>query len=147
MKARINKNLNILIMLLCCMIFSSGCEKAPMNGNADRQWQLMHFETADGTIHPCERIYYAIQLQLVEIRDKSENKHGTFVGRFNYDQEAEKITVKEFSAPYNTNTLATREQLLPFGMDSTETVFDVIKADGKSLILRSDYATLTFRSF
>ena len=118
-----------------------------MNGNADGQWQLMHFETVDGTIHPCERIYYAIQLQLVEIRDKSENKYGTFVGRFNYDQEAEKITVKEFSAPYNENTLATREQLLPFGMDSTETVFDVIKADGKSLILRSDYATLTFRSF
>ena len=123
MKPTMIKNLNIFIVLLFLTVFSSGCEKAPMNGNAD------------------------VQLQLVEIRDKSENKYGTFVGRFNYDQEAEKITVKEFSVPYNTNTLATREQLLPFGMDSTETVFDVIKADGKSLILRSDYATLTFRSF
>ena len=147
MKPTMIKNLNIFIVLLILTVYSTRCEKATINGNADGQWQLMHFETTDGTIHPCERIYYAIQLQLVEIRDKSENKYGTFVGRFNYDQEAEKITVKEFSVPYNTNTLATREQLLPFGMDSTETVFDVIKADGKSLILRSDYATLTFRSF
>lgn len=147
MKPTIIKNLNILIVLLSLTILSNSCQKEPINGKTDGQWQLMHFETTDGTIHPCERIYYAIQLQLVEISDKGGNHHGSFIGRFNYNQEAEKITVKEFRTRWQEETLATQEQLLPFGMDSTETVFDVIKADGNSLILRSDYATLTFRSF
>ena len=47
----------------------------------------------------------------------------------------------EYSRP------ATQEELHPFGLDSTDTTFDVIKADGKSLILKSDYATLTLKRF
>lgn len=137
----------MLVMLLCYMLLSTSCGKAPINGKVDGQWQLMHFETTDGTVHPCERIYYAIQLQLVEISDKGDNHYGYYIGRFNYDQETETITVKEFRVRYNEGKLATEKQLLPFGMNHTETVFDVVKADGKSLILRSDYATLTFRSF
>lgn len=137
----------MLVMLLCGMLFLNSCQKAPINGKVDGQWQLMHFETTDGTIHTCERMYYAIQLQLVEISDKGGHYYGSYIGRFHYDREAEQITVKEFRVRYHEELPATQEQLLPFGMNGMETVFDVVKADGKSLILRSDYATLTFRSF
>ena len=39
------------------------------------------------------------------------------------------------------------EKLLPYGINALETTFDVLKADGKHLILQSDYATLEFTSF
>lgn len=146
MKTIIKQSVNIFLLCLCSWLLFS-CQKAPMNGKADGHWQLMSFETTDGTVHPCERIYYSIQLQLIDINDKGNKKYGNFIGRFHYDQEAEKIEVKEFRRRYHEDQLATVEQLLPFGMNSTETTFDVIKANGKTLILKSDYATLTLRSF
>lgn len=38
-------------------------------------------------------------------------------------------------------------KLQPYGINSLETTFNVIKADGKHLTLESDYATLEFTSF
>lgn len=146
MKSIIKLSVNILLLCLCSWLLFS-CQKEPMNGKADGHWQLMSIETTDGTVHPCERIYYSIQLQLIDINEKGNKQYGNFIGRFHYDQEAEKIEVKEFRRRYHEDQLATVEQLLPFGMNSTETTFDVIKANGKTLILKSDYATLTLRSF
>lgn len=146
MEANILKNIKIWILLVCCCL-PGGCSKEPINGNADGLWQLMSYKTADGTSHPCERIYYSIQLQLVEISHKSEENSETFIGRFNYNQEAGTITVSEFRVRWHEETLATPEQLLPYGLNTTETQFNVLKADGKTLILQSDYATLTFRRF
>ena len=74
---------------------------------------------------------------------------GSFRGRYRYDEETNTVTLKEMSTyatPENSRP-ATREELHPFGLDSTDTTFDVIKADGKSLILKSDYATLTLKRF
>lgn len=149
MKPEITTYLNIAILFICSALFTS-CEKAPANGKVDGHWQLMSFETTDGTVHPCERIYYSIQLQLVEISEKRETEapgYGSFIGRFEYNPDTRKITVSDFRKRWEEDTPATKEQLMPFGMNRTETVFDVIEADGKTLVLRSDYATLTFRIF
>lgn len=136
-----------IVTLLACCVWLACCQKAPMNEKVDGHWQLMSFETTDGATHPCKRIYYSIQLQLIEINNKGDSNYGTFIGRFHYNQATQKITVSEFREREAEENLATAEQLLPFGMNSTETVFDVIEANGKTLILKSDYATLTFRSF
>ncbi len=146
MKQEITRYVKTGLLLICCLLFSN-CQKAPMNGNADGQWQLMSFETTDGTIHPCKRIYYSIQLQLVEIGNKENDHYETYIGRFNYNRETEKITMSDFRKRSQEEIAATIENLKPFGMNSTETVFDVLKADGKTLILKSEYATLTLRSF
>lgn len=146
METRITTYLKLVILVICSGVFA-GCDKAPMNEKVDGHWQLMSFETTDGTVHPCERIYYSIQLQLVEISNKKEDGYGTFIGRFQYNPDTRKITVSDFRKRWEEDTPATKEQLMPFGMDRTETVFDVIEADGKTLVLRSDYATLTFRIF
>ena len=74
---------------------------------------------------------------------------GSFRGRYRYDEETNTVTLKEMSTydlPENSRP-ATREELHPFGLDSTDTTFNVIKADGKWLILKSDYATLTLKRF
>ena len=39
------------------------------------------------------------------------------------------------------------EDLQPYGLNSLETTFEIVKSDGKNMVLRSDYATLTFSKF
>lgn len=146
MNAKRTNCLHILIVFVCSLLFH-GCEKAPVHGKLDGHWQLMSFETADGTVHPCERIYYSIQLQLVEISHKGEGYYEAYVGRFGYNRETARVTVSDFRKDNLQEVAATKEQLYPFGMNDTETVFDVIAADGKTLVLKSGYATLTFRIF
>ena len=74
---------------------------------------------------------------------------GSFRGRYRYDEETNTVTLKEMSTyatPENSRSgYAGRAFILR--TDSTDTTFDVIKADGKSLILKSDYATLTLKRF
>lgn len=138
-----------LVCLLLCLL--AGCKKAPMNSNIEGFWQLLEFTTqADGETHPCNRIYYSIQLWVAEVSERGGDLGaGPFRGRYRYDEETNTVTLKEMSTyatPENSRP-ATREELHPFGLDSTDTTFDVIKADGKWLILKSDYATLTLKRF
>ena len=41
----------------------------------------------------------------------------------------------------------TVEELLPYGINALDTEFEVVKANGKELILKSDYATLMLKRF
>ena len=150
MKTTIKKTMHYgLVCLLLCLL--AGCKKAPMNSKIEGFWQLLEFTTeADGETHPCNRIYYSIQLWVAEVSERGGDLGaGSFRGRYRYDEETNTVTLKEMSTyatPENSRP-ATREELHPFGLDSTDTTFDVIKADGKSLILKSDYATLTLKRF
>ena len=150
MKTTIKRTMHYgLVCLLLCLL--AGCKKAPMNSNIEGFWQLLEFTTqADGETHPCNRIYYSIQLWVAEVSERGGDLGITpFRGRYRYDEETNTITLKEMSTyatPENSRP-ATREELHPFGLDSTDTTFDVIKADGKWLILKSDYATLILKRF
>lgn len=150
MKTTIKRTMHYgLVCLLLCLL--AGCKKAPMNSNIEGFWQLLEFTTqADGETHPCNRIYYSIQLWVAEVSERGGDLGITpFRGRYRYDEETNTVTLKEMSTyatPENSRP-ATREELHPFGLDSTDTTFDVIKADGKWLILKSDYATLTLKRF
>lgn len=150
MKTTIKKTMHYgLVCLLLCLL--AGCKKAPMNSNIEGFWQLLEFTTeADGETHPCNRIYYSIQLWVAEVSERGGDLGITpFRGRYRYDEETNTVTLKEMSTyatPENSRP-ATREELHPFGLDSTDTTFDVIKADGKWLILKSNYATLTLKRF
>lgn len=136
---------------LVCLLLSllAGCKKAPMNSNIEGFWQLLEFTTeADGETHPCNRIYYSIQLWVAEVSERGGDLGaGSFRGRYRYDEETNTVTLKDTYDLPEYSRPATREELHPFGLDSTDTTFDVIKADGKSLILKSDYATLTLKRF
>ena len=150
MKTTIKRTMHYgLVCLLLCLL--AGCKKAPMNSNIEGFWQLLEFTTeADGETHPCNRIYYSIQLWVAEVSERGGDLGaGSFRGRYRYDEETNTVTLKETAEESSCrySRPATREELHPFGLDSTDTTFDVIKADGKWLILKSDYATLTLKRF
>lgn len=139
----------MLIVLIC---MSWGCDKKwPINGNLDGYWQLMTVETkADGIKLPCYRMYVGIQLHMIELKDLGGNGYKSFFGEFNYNEDENIVVIKnlkEKSSTSDNDQEANTQDLNPYGINAPETVFRVIKADGKSLILESDYARLTMRSF
>lgn len=135
------------VLLLSLALLLVACEKAPMNGALDGQWQLLSYETADGEIQNCYRLYYSIQLQVVELADKGGSGKGTFIGRFAYDENRSSVVIRELRYRSNESRLATLEDLQPFGLFRTETTFHVVEADRHRLVLQSADATLRFRKF
>ena len=112
------------IILCVCLLLGvlCSCDKKPINGKLDGRWQLMIIEYNDGSIKECERIYCSIQLHLV-----------VMMGEFKYQD--------------NMEATVTEEDLNRFGLNSSVTHFEVEKATGSKMILKSDYARLTYRKF
>ena len=133
-----------ILLFILFMLGISSCDKAPINGKLDGRWQLMTIEYTNGKIEECNRIYYSIQLHLVEISAKGGNG-GTHIGRFSY--KGDEVTMSEFRHRGDEEKLTTLNELKPFGLNPAINHLKVEKATGKKLILKSDYARLTFRKF
>ncbi len=140
-----------LIALLC-----TSCEKKPIDEDIEGMWKMEQFTTIeDGVVHnECQRIFISIQLQLVQLNEKQcEHGYGTYIGHFSYNDDHSEVTMKDFKYQYSSTTTgddgidATVEELLPYGINATETTFRVLEADGSRLVLQSDYATLELTSF
>ena len=139
------------IGLLLVVLFS-GCAKQPINSDVEGFWYLERFTTLeDGEIHESERIYYGITRYVVEVSEKQGPQgYSAFIGRFAYGDDGKKVIMSEFKERKTTGDNgkdATLEELKPFGIGALETVFDIVKADGKHLILESDYARLELSRF
>lgn len=134
-------------------VLLAGCEmKAPIDEDIEGFWQLERFQTiADSETHECKRLYFSITRYVVEVAEKEgPNGYGAYIGRFEYLDGRKRVAMRCFKHRAFTSddhTDATVEQLLPFGMNATSTVFDVVVADGDNLVLRSDYAVLQLKRF
>ena len=136
----------LLYLFLLCLTLA-GCAKAPMNGALDGQWQLLRYETTDGEVRDCRRLYYSIQLQVVELADKGGEGYSTYIGRFAYDEGRAEVVIRELRPRGDEGRLATTDELQPFGLCATDNVLHVVAVDDDHLTLRSDVATLYFRKF
>ncbi len=149
---KITKKLAAWSLLLVMVCVTWGCDKKwPINGNLDGYWQLMTVETkGDGIRTECNRMYIGIQLHMVEMKDLGGNGYKSFFGEFSYDEDQDIAIIKNLKGKSSTadnGKPAEVKDLIPYGINAQETVFKVIQADGKKLILESDYARLTLRSF
>lgn len=152
------------IALTACILLTAGCKKKPVDRDIEGQWKLEHFVTLDdGITHPCQRIYFSMQMHVVNLQEKQGTQGlQPFVGELSYGEDHRTLTMSGFRGMSSTgdngilvgtgkdeqgNIVYPVEMLNPYGINSTETLFEVVKVDGKNLILRSDYATLTFTSF
>lgn len=121
-----------IIILLA--VLASACGKLPINGDLDGRWQIMKIEYASGEEDTPERAYYSIALHsinLMQVGGGSQN------GKMEYTGDSLFVTMP----------ISTKEDLLPFGMDSTVQHFGVKELTSKHLVLQSDYARLEFRKF
>ncbi len=140
------------IKLLIILLLINGCEKAPMNNQIEGMWRLEEYTTHEDQItHTCERIYYSIQLWMVEIAEK-QGPHGykSSIGRFIYEENTNKIIMKDFyyrSWTTDNKEATIIEDLKPYGLNNLESIFEIIDINKNNLVLRSDYATLRFTRF
>lgn len=88
-----------IICLLTSVLVLVGCQKEAINPDIEGHWQLLEFTTkADNQVHKCERIYYSIQLWVVEVAEKQGPFELTpFRGRYNYDEASNTITMTDMS--------------------------------------------------
>lgn len=141
--------LRLTLILFLLIIF--GCKKATVDKEIEGFWQLTEFTTlSDNTTHKCSRIYYSIQLWVVEIAEKGGNlKLVPFIGRYKYNELNDSLSITDIST-YDLpeySRPASREELLPYGLDNVNSYFKVIEKGNGKLVLKSDYATLHLRRF
>lgn len=139
------------LCMVMMAIICNGCKKAPINSEIEGHWQLLEFTTkADNEVHPCERIYYSIQLWVVEVAEKQGTQGlASFRGRYRYDGATHTITMTEMSTydiPENSRPAEVWE-LEPYGLDNVNTTFRVVETSHKYMTLESDYAILKFKRF
>ncbi len=138
---------------ICLLLISVACEKAPLDNKIEGFWQMETITTLkDGKTTQCSRMYYAITRYVVELSERQGDKgYPALIGRFAYtDDSHSTVIMKEFKHRASTadnKEPATLEELNYYGIDKDETRFEVVKADGKTLILRSDYAEIKLKRF
>lgn len=146
------KNRIYIVLFALLLVILGGCEKAPINNDIEGMWKLEEFTTLeDNKVHPCERIYYSIQLWVVDIAEK-QGIHGykPSIGKFCYGEDGKTVIMKDFYYRRGTTDSkepTTIEDLQPYGLNSKETTFEIMESDKHNLTLRSDYATLKFSKF
>lgn len=144
-------NLLYIGICLAALVALGGCKKAPINSDIEGHWQLLEFITkADGEIHRCERIYYSIQLWVVEVAEKQGTQGLTsFRGRYKYDEASNTVSMTDMSTYATPENSVPAEvwQLEPYGLNSVNTTFRVLESDGHSMVLESDYAILKLKKF
>lgn len=141
----------IICLLLCGLLMQvlAGCtDKAPEYPDLEGYWKTERIvNNQTGEKMPCNRLFWALQLGLVELKDLGENGFGGYIGRFEYDEKAKTLRIHNVVFQGNQTRPAEEKNLINFGLPSIDTVFDVLSLDGHRMVLRSDMTTLYFRSF
>lgn len=142
-----------LWMVCVLLIMATGCTKKPINEDVEGFWILKSFTTlANGEVHQCNRLYYSITCMVTEVSEKQGDKGlDAYVGRTGYNENETQLILSDFKVRASTSDNgknAPVEGLREYGINSQEiTVFDIVKCDGKSMILQSDYARLELEKF
>lgn len=126
----------ILVISLVAMTAGS-CRKRYINGRLDGQWQIMQIELkAEPQAEPIrpERTYYCLMRTVVNLTGVGK---ATQSGNISYHYPELKLQM-----PYSSAA-----SLEPWGMNSTETTFQIRELSGGRMTLESDYAVITFRKF
>lgn len=139
MKKYINKPSYLLwVTILLVLLMPTSCQKAPINGDLDGQWQVMNVtpEPEDKPIK--ERIYYCFNLHVCNLTYYGE----VFtIGNMQFDG---KTLYLDF--PYADSELSVRK-LRQYGINENPITFNVEHLDKKSLILRHGDTVVTMRKF
>lgn len=122
------KNLFILFILISTL----SCQKEDKNGDLDGFWKLQEIAKDDGDICNTkeENLFWRVQLDLIQI--------GNCFGRFQHTSDSLFIQMIDVSG----------RTLIDYGIYKAEDErFAVEQLGKKSMVLKSNYARLSFRKF
>ena len=149
-KATLVSALLVLGLILACLLMP-GCAKQPVDSSVEGFWKLERFTTKeDGAVHERNGFSTGSRATWWKCGTAGYAGYGDFIGRFGYTDEGREAVMSEFkvrAATSDSKKDATLEQLKPFGIGAMETTFRIVKADGKALVLESDYAKLELKRY
>lgn len=127
-----------------------GCNKMPINGKLDGNWQIMQIElpAEDGTYVatvPELRRYFNISLHVFQMRyvTAGESPGRAESGNLSYDKKEGRFTV---DFPYNTDA-GGMKWLEPYGVYSNPVTFEILRLDSKNLVVRTPESIITCRRY
>lgn len=127
-----------LLAVVSLLTILSSCQKSPINGDLDGQWQVMDV-TPEPAIKPIkDRIYYCFGLHVCQLTYYGS---GFMSGNMKYDGKTIYIDF-----PYAID-FQSKETLRQYGINENPVTFTVAHLDKKSLILKNGDTTVTLRKF
>ena len=130
-----------LLLLLTLTIGLGGCQKSPINGDLDGQWQIMSLVPEAPEIVLKERLYYCFSLHTCQI-----SEYGTGVwtsGNMTYDEKGKTLYI-DFPNAKSELSIARLKQ---YGIYTNPVTFTIDHLDKKSLVMRDGDIVVTLRKF
>lgn len=123
---------------LLLLLISASCQKAPINGDLDGQWQVMDVSPEPEVKIIEANLYYCFYLHVCQL----SYYDGMFAsGNMNFNGKTLSLDFPSISAPISKLKLA------QYGITENPITFTVEHLDKKSLILKHGDTTVTMRKF
>lgn len=137
------------VLALVSLVWCVACtEKAPVYPDLEGYWKEERIENAaTGESRECNRLFWALQLGVSEVKDLGHNGYGTYLCRYEYDEGASTLRMYDFRNRGDQAEVGDISKLGAFGIPSDDVTFDVVQLDGDRMVLRVGDTTLYFRSF
>ncbi len=123
------------------LLINTGCNKYPINGDLDGQWQVMEVTPEPSEIVYPERLYMCFSLHVCQLTGHIEGVHAKANMRF--DQKKRTLYL---DFPY-IETEESLARLKQYGIYSNPVTFQVEKLNSSKLILRDNDVVVTLRKF
>lgn len=124
-----------ILLLLVIINYISGCDsKWPENGKLDGMWQLMEIVWEEASEPHPERMYYSVQLKLINMRQIGGDD---VLGYFRYTGDSLHVCMRQTS----------KEIVRNFGLSDTIQSFGIEKLTKSRMVLTTFDRRLSFRKF
>ena len=132
------------ILAVIFIFIIASCAKNDCNGDLDGTWQLISWQSVDGTHQVADKtsgIYWHIKLSLVKMHKPSESLY--YLSYFKYTSDSLFIG-NTYRSPYDEPASLT--ELAPYGVPD-DGKYRIEKLDDDYLQLRSSINRLSFRKY
>ena len=131
----------MLFVATFMLLFTGSCQKSPINGDLDGQWQVMDVTPEPSeTVFP-ERLYICFSLHVCQLTGYDVGVHAE--ANMQFDQK-KKTLYLDFP---NINTEESIARLAQYGIYNNPVTFDVELLTSSKLILRDGDVVVTLRKF
>lgn len=128
-----------LLLLLCVLFAFAACEKRPVNGDLDGQWQLVGIER-DGVFTPGDGRYLRIQLDVAQL---ARSGWVPYEGTGKMTHTGDVLTI-DF---VNCHTAEDLAMLQAWGVYENPSVYKIEELTSKRLVLKAGNTKSTWRKF
>ncbi len=129
--------LYVAVFLLCLI---SGCQKSPINGDLDGQWQICEVSPASPEEILKGKLYYCFYMHTCQLTSP-----GYTIARGNFTFNGETISI---DFPTDGEDIVTAiPSIHQYGIYSNPVTFNIVHLDSKKLVIENSDATITLRKY